>query len=359
MIATAPTQADVRRLLAWWLPALSAGGAAWLLFLIVGGTPLIRASGMALAVVGMSMALRSMGAALSFLGGVALAISPSFWIQTGGAESLNPLEVVGAGLAALVVGIIALRIGRRPLWGIGVALAIFAVMFLVFVGQPRSLRLTTLVSAWTLFLLVDALLVSNPHPNEIKRGELGAHHIYGLLLLCAVGVANDPLFALMLPAVAFGLFLVHAPVWTLIALVALFAWGVIGITNTYVDPNWFPLPAEIALTAERPVPFVVAALWREPLRWIRLIELVAQQFTVVGLGLGILGLARWSRWHPPVGVVTMIAYGVYAWFGLTYLGADAPVLLLPLLMIQLLWMTYAVYTFGQWMGRRSHKQPAA
>ena len=50
---------------------------------------------MALAVVGMALALRPMGAALAVIGGLALAFSPSFWIQTGGAESLNPLEVGG------------------------------------------------------------------------------------------------------------------------------------------------------------------------------------------------------------------------------------------------------------------------
>ena len=57
---------------------------------------------MALAVVGMALALRSMGAALAVIGGLALAFSPSFWIQTGGAESLNPLEVAAALVAAVV-----------------------------------------------------------------------------------------------------------------------------------------------------------------------------------------------------------------------------------------------------------------
>ena len=94
---------------------------------------------------------------------------------------------------------------------------------------------------------------------------------------------------------------------------------------------------------------MIGSVWREPQRWIRLIDLIIGQFTAVGLALGVLGLARLSRWHPPVGVVTMIAFGTYATFGLIYYGADSPVLMLPLLMIQLLWMTYAVYTFGQWL----------
>ena len=84
--------------------------------------------------------------------------------------------------------------------------------------------------------------------------------------------------------------------------------------------------------------------------------LIIGQFTAVGLALGVLGLARLARWYPPVGVVTMIAFATYAAFGLIYFGADSPVLLLPLLMIQLLWMTYAVYTFGQWL--QKSVQPA-
>jgi ABC-type uncharacterized transport system permease subunit len=32
-----------------------------------------------------------------------------------------------------------------------------------------------------------------------------------------------------------------------------------------------------------------------------------------------------------------------------YFGEDSAVLLLPLLMIQVFWMTYAVYTFSQWL----------
>jgi hypothetical protein len=97
------------------------------------------------------------------------------------------------------------------------------------------------------------------------------------------------------------------------------------------------------------VPYLIGNAWRESSRWLKLIELVANQFGPIGLGLGIIGLARLARWYPPVGVVTMIAYGSFGVFGLLYFGADASTLLLPLLMIQLVWMTYAVYAFGQWL----------
>ena len=41
----------------FWLPALLSGAAAWLLFLLA-GTPVVRASGLALVIVGVALALR-------------------------------------------------------------------------------------------------------------------------------------------------------------------------------------------------------------------------------------------------------------------------------------------------------------
>jgi hypothetical protein len=117
----------------------------------------------------------------------------------------------------------------------------------------------------------------------------------------------------------------------------------------YADSNWWNYPAAQAEMAGLRVPFIMADGWRETSRWLRLMELVVSQFTAAGLLLGVLGLARLARWYPPVGVVTMIAYAWFGAFGLVYFGGDAPVLLLPLLVIQVLWMTYAVYTFSQWL----------
>ena len=47
----------------------------------------------------------------------------------------------------------------------------------------------------------------------------------------------------------------------------------------------------------------------------------------------------------------MIAYAAHVLFGLVYFGRDSAVLLLPLMMIQILWMTYAIYAFGEWLQR--------
>jgi hypothetical protein len=56
-----------------------------------------------------------------------------------------------------------------------------------------------------------------------------------------------------------------------------------------------------------------------------------------------------ARWYPPLGTTTLVAYGSYALFGLVYFGKDSTVLLLPMIVIHVIWMTYGIYTLGQWL----------
>lgn len=340
----------------YWLPGLGAGGIAWLAFMLIGHTPVIRASGLALVIIGMAFLLRPMGAALAIIGALALAFSPSFWIQTGGAESLNGWAVA-AGLAGAVgLAIAVFWLSKRPMIGASVGLLLFAGLFLLVIGQPRSLRLTTLTTAWTLALLFDGLLLSNPRPDSPPTGQLGPQHTYGLLLLLAIGVFNDPLFVLLAPAIVLALFLSNKalPVWYWALLVVIIGVGIRGMILLYANTDWWGYDAELAEMQGLQVPYLIAGGWREPSRWLKLMDIVIGQFSVVGLALGVLGLARLARWYPPIGVVTMIAYGTFALFGLVYFGGDSSVLLLPLLMIQVLWMTYAVYTFSQWLQKSLH-----
>jgi len=344
----------------YWIPPLAAGAASWGAFMIIGQTPLIRASGLALVIIGMALALRPFGAVFAFIGAMALAFCPAFWAQTGGVELLRPPEVIAALAAALIGGIALLIWRRKALWGIGIGVLIFGALFLLFVGTPRSLRLTTLLSAWLLYLMIDGLLAANPRPDSPPTGQLGAQHTWGVLLLITLGVLNDPLFALICPAVFLGLFLTgkRMPVIYWVLLVGISIWGFYGIFSLYADSAWWGVNVNLAEANGVQVPFLLSGGWREPSRWIYLIELVIYQFTAVGLVLGVIGLARLSRWYPPVGVVTMIAYGTYALFGLAYFGADASVLLMPMLMIQVVWMTYAVYAFNQWITRFSPSNAA-
>lgn len=336
-----------------WLAALSTGAVAAAAFMLLGNTPLVRALGLALAVAGVALALQPFGRLLAAAGSLALAFSPAFWSQTGG-SSQPTLDLILLGLtaAAAAAGLVAVA-ARRPAAGFWAGLILFVAFFWAVVGTPRSLRLTTLLTAWLLYLLTDALLIANPRPDDAAQPPLSRRHVIGLLVVFALGVFNDPLFVLLGPALALGLALcrLRLPTSYWLALALLIGIGVYGITVQYLISGWWGFSSRQAIELGIRVPYVIADGWREAARWLYLFALVAGQFTPIGVVLGVVGLARLARWYPPLGVVTMVAYAAYILFGLVYFGRDSAVLLLPLLMIQVIWMTYAVYAFGQWLQR--------
>ncbi len=339
-----------------WLPALISGAVALILFILLGHTPIVRAMGFAAAISGVTLTLRRFGAVLAVTGGLALALSPAFWSQTGGADSAKlTLTALALGGAVIIVLIALIALRKLPELGFGIGIAVFIVLFSVLVGTPRSLRVTTFLSAWLLYLTIDALLTANPRPDGPPPAPLRFFHTWGILLLLALGIYNDPLFVLLAPAVILALIVSKPslPRWYWLIMGIIVILGVRGLVHVYLDSGWWLFPAEQAETLKIHVPYVMADGWREASRWLYLINLVIGQFTPVGLLLGVLGLARLARWYPSIGTVTMIAYAGYAIFGLVYFGVDSTVLLLPLLMIQMIWMTYAVHSFGQWMQKSS------
>jgi hypothetical protein len=336
-----------RRLLAYWLPVVTAGAITWLVFVLLGHTPPIRALALALVIAGVTLTLRRFSAPLAVTGGLALAFSPAFWSQAGGRESL---PVITLALAATGVAVaVLIWLTKRITIGVGIGLVLFVVLFWNLAGSERSLRLTTLLTAWLLYLLVTALLLTNPRPDEPQPARLSAIHTLGILLLLTLGVINDPLFTLLAPAIILGLALsrTQLPLWYWLLLAAVVLYGLRGIAVLYLDSGWWLFPAAEAQNVH--VPFVIADGWRVAWRWLYLFNLVISQFTIFGVALGVLGLARMARWYPTLGIVTMVAYAAYALFALVYFGRDSSVLLLPLFMIQVIWMTYAVYAFGQWL----------
>src|SRR5512138_1890725 len=159
-------RAKQQQIALYWLRGLVAGGIAWLAFLTLGQTSLIRASGLALVIVGMAMILRRNGAVLAVIGGLALAFSPAFWTQTGGADSLSLPMTLAVLVMAGVVALALMRFSDRLSLGLLAGFVIFAVLFWSQLAATGSLRLTTLTTAWLLFLLVDGLYVTNPRPDE-------------------------------------------------------------------------------------------------------------------------------------------------------------------------------------------------
>lgn len=341
-----------RHLLDEWLPGILAGGMAWLAFILLGETSIIRASGLALIIVGVALTLRRSGTALAIIGALALAFSPAFWSQTGGADDLNLSMTIFALAAAGGIALLLTRVSQTAYIGLAIGFVIFAVLFWWQLAETGSLRLNTLATAGLLYLLVNALYSTNPHPDEHQAAALlPLPQALGMLAIFGVGVVNDPLFTLLAPALVLGLLLTKTrlPGWYWLTLGALIAFGGRGLVIEYVTSTWWSYPAAAAAQQNIRVPYVMADGWREASRWVEIIQLVMAQFTLPGVVLGVFGLARLARWYPPLGTVTMVAYATYALFGLVYFGWNRAVLLLPLLMIQIFWMTYAVYSLAEWL----------
>ncbi len=334
-----------------WVPALLVGAISLLAFIVLGHTPAIRALGMAASISGVALILQRFGLMFAVIGALALAFSPAFWSQTGGEDVKLGVLLALTLLIALVVTGLFIWIGKVTERGLVAGVVVFAVLFWALVGTPRSLRVTTLLNTWLLYILIDVIITSNPRPDAVETTPPGRQHTLGLLVLLLIGVLNDPLFVLLTPALLVGLYLskIHLPRWYWGIVLAVIVVGIRGLIIQYVATDWWLRSAASLQAAGIQVPYVVADGWREASRWIVLINLVRNQFTDIGILLGILGLARMARWYPPLGTTTLIAYGSYALFGLVYFGKDSTVLLLPMIVIHVIWMTYGIYTLGQWL----------
>lgn len=360
---TETQRADVRRQLMYALPAIIAGGVAWLIFTILGETPLVRASGLALVIAGMALVLRPMGSIFAVLGALALAICPAFWSQTGGTEFFDTTMFIGAVVVAIILSVGIFAFTKSAAITVAAIVALFVIFYMVSSGvllldSRRSLRLTTLLSVALLYLMIDALLVSNPRPDAPPTGNLRSYHLIFLLAVFCLGVVNDPLFVLFTPALLLAIFLTRAilPLWSWAIFAVAIVYGGVEMVQIYASSNFWQMSSSYASEIQLQAPYLISDAWRNPLRWVDIINLLIGQFTIVGAVLSILGLARLSRWYPPVGVVTMFAFGAYAVFGILYYGGDREVLLLPLLMIQVIWMTYALSTFWQWFAKWRKRQ---
>lgn len=334
-----------------WIGALLVGGLSLIAFILLGHTPIMRALGMAASVAGVTLILQRFGTTVAVIGSLALAFSPAFWSQTGGEDTKIVVLLAITLLIALVASALFIWIGKVTERGLVIGVVVFAVLFWGLVGTPRSLRVTILVTTWLIYLLIDVIWNSNPRPDVQHFTPPGQQHSLALLVLLIVGVLNDPLFILLTPALLVGLYLSKIPLprwyWGIIAIVILF--GIRGLVGQYLATDWWSRSSAALQSTGIQVPYVVADGWREASRWIYIINLVRNQFTDIGILLGILGLARLARWYPPLGTTTLIAYGSYALFGLVYFGKDSTVLLLPMFVIHIIWMTYAIFALGQWL----------
>lgn len=333
-------------LIKFWLPAVVCGALAWVAFLLLGDTPIVRASGLALVIMGIVLTLRRMGAVLAGIGGLTLAFCPAFWVQTGGGEG-EPATIVIALLSAIVVMVLAVMVSKRPYIGFGLGVVIFVILFWSQIGTPRSIRLTAFVVSWLLYLVMDMLLITNPRPDDApplllnqtdhhkQALQAQPYHTWGILLLFGVGILNDSLVTLLAPAIFLSLYLSRTPLpvifWVSLSLI-------VGVGMRGIVTDYGVVQAQ----------FVMLGAWRDGRQWVELVNFVIAQFSILGVMAGVLGLARLARWYPPIGIVTMLCYAAYTGFALVYSGPNIESLLLPLLIVHTVWITYAVFALGEW-----------
>ena len=325
------------QLLRQWGPACFTSACAWLLLMVLGQAPIARATGLGLAVLGVTASMRHMGLVASMVGGLTLTLSPVIWSQAGGAVT-QPATIVVAAIFATFAVLSASFLLKRSELALGMGIALFAAIFWSQIGTAQSLRLTVLVVAWLLFLLIDMLMLTNPRPG-IKPPQVPKRwHLAGIPLLFAMGTLNDPLVTLFAPAILLALLLSYArlPGWYWLVIGCIVVAGVYLLAQTYLLAD---------------APLLLPLGWRDAQRWLALGEYPLAQFGWAGIALAIVGMARLARWYPPLGIVTIIAFACYMLFGLTYIGSHREVLLLPLIIIQVIWMSYAVNTISQWVNK--------
>lgn len=339
----------LRERLRWFGPAALVLVSSLALFVGLGGSPLVRAVAMAATVAVVTLTLRRFGAGLSLVGGLALAFSPGFWSQVEGMSAVGPEGVLlAAGLGLL--GLVGLLVMRRPEAAVVGGAVIFAAAYWV-AGGTRSLRVTLLLTAALLYLLFDALLTAHARPDEPPQQRVRRDQSANLLLVLCAGILNDPLFTLLAPAAGLGLFLsgTRLPRWHWAILVTALVVGMQGLVSTYAMSGWWAVPAEQIAALGVQAPFLVGDAWQDAGRWLNMLQLLASQFSVLGLAVAAFGLARLARWYPPLGLTTLVAFAGYFTFGLMYFGRDRVALLLPLLTLQVVWMTYAAAALAHWL----------
>ena len=265
----------------------------------------------ALACAGLTLILqRLVGPVLAALAGLALAFSPTFWSQAVEAEvyALNAL------FAVAILGI-----------------------------------------------LIDALYLTAPRFGG--QGAMRARSVWTLAFAFGLGLTNHLTLALLLPAALLALWICRPGLTARQWGVAFALLGAGLLVYLYIPLRWpalhggatMPLGDFLAwVTGQRFGGAVMLEYWSQPDRWLTIGRLVVDQFGVIGLILGVIGLARLARWFPEMGVVTLLAYGAYFAYALVYIVPDIAVFLLPMHVVQVIWMAYAVHAAGEWASKLFH-----
>lgn len=270
---------------------------------------------------------------------------------------VNLSAAIPAALAVVVLADVIRRLAIGRLLALLAALTLaFSVTFWSQAIEAEVYALNALFVVIIIGILVHGLYVTDPRFGGERA--MGARSVFGLALAFGFGLTNHLTIVLLVPPAIFGLWMCRPRLtpkqWAVAA--GLFAAPL--LLYLYIPLRWPALHGGAAMPFAEFIAWVTGQRFGGALmfeyfsqtdRWATIFRLVVEQFGVVGLLLAVVGLARLARWFPGVGVVTLLAYGAYFAYSLVYIIPDIGVFLIPMHIIQVIWMAYAVHAVSEWL----------
>jgi hypothetical protein len=291
--------------------------------------------------------------------GVAHPTGYPLYILLGRLFSLLPIgsiatrvNLTSAVFAAVSTGLVFLA-ARRTL---ALARPVAALAALGFAFSPTLWSQAVIAEVYALHSAFVAAILGGmlwllARPDALLRQQ--ARMVAVLFLLIGLSFANHLTTALLLPALAVTLLLARPHLtwrqWGLAA--ALLAAGL--LLYAYIPLRWPALHGGQAMRLDEFVGWVTGQrfrgalqlnLWMEdPGRWSIIGRLVTAEYHWIGLGLGVLGLVALviRKWQ--AALITALIYFAYVFYTVNYLIPDINVYLIPMHLIQALWMAVGVH----------------
>jgi hypothetical protein len=294
--------------------------------------------------------------------GVAHPTGYPLYVLIGKLFSLIPLggmamrvNLTSALAAAISAGLVTLILGRR----LGAAGLVAALGGLAFAFSPALWSQAVVAEVYALNAAFVAgllwvglgLLHGENHPRNLALG--------GLLL--GLSLSHHLTTVLLLPALALAVLIARPRIgWR--------GWALAGglliaglLVYAYIPLRWPALNDGRAMSAAEFIAWVTGrryggalqlrAWLSDPERWRIVGRLILDQYGPPGAVLGLAGLIALAVRNWRAAAVTVTAYAAYAFYGLNYIVPDIGVFLIPMHLIQAVWMAYAVATLLWWAGR--------
>ncbi len=269
---------------------------------------------------------------------------------------VNLSAAIPAALAVLVCAEVIRRLETGRL--LAVLSALMLAFSPTFWSQAIGAEVYTLNALFVIIILgslINALYRTDPRFGG--QETMRVHSIWALALAFGLGLTNHLTLVLLLPAALLAMWICHPRLthreWGIAA--GMFGLGL--LVYLYIPLRWPALHAGAGMPLDDFIAWVTgrrfggALMWEYfsvPERWMTIFRLALDQFGVIGLALGLLGLARLARWFPGVGTVSLVAYGAYFAYALVYIIPDIGVFLIPMHIIQVIWIAYAVHAISEW-----------